>query len=288
MKLRFHKMQGCGNDFLFLDSMGDEPPEFYPGEVIHLCDRHYGVGADGLVILHRGKGKADAAWTFYNCDGSEAEMCGNAARCAVRYLAEKHFPGDDPISLETKAGVIKGKYLGKNLVEITMFSQGNLRFEYDEKVIATEKNMFTTFCINTGVPHAVIEVKDILSYPIDQVGRLLVKHPAFGAAGSNVTFFQRLVGNRIRSTTFERGVETETLACGTGATAAAIIYSEQYMQNFPVEVSVPGGDLTIDMSPVSKMLLLRGPADHVFEVDMESVEGNFEQPTPFGAHRRHE
>jgi diaminopimelate epimerase len=287
MKIKLHKMHGCGNDFLFLDSMQEEPPRFYRAEIVQLCDRHCGVGADGLVILHKGKApQADAAWEFYNSDGSQAEMCGNAARCAIKYLQEKHFPGDEPVSIETAAGLIRGKVQEDGSVEVTLFSQGNLKFEYQEKILSTEKNIFTAFCVNTGVPHAVIEVKDIMSYPIAQVGRLLLKHPVFGVEGTNVTFFQRLVGNRIRSTTFERGVERETLACGTGAAAAAIIYTEQYLQGFPVEVSVPGGDLVVDVSPVSKMLLLRGSAEHVFDVEIESLNNKFEAPTPYGDHRR--
>ncbi len=178
MKLRIRKMHGCGNDFLFLDYMGDEPPQFRPLEIQTLCHRQFGVGADGFVVL-RSSIVADAAWKFYNCDGSEAEMCGNAARCAVRYLADRHFPGDEAISLETKVGIIKGKKVSNEIVEITLFPNQDKKFSYDEKIITTDRNVFNVFCINTGVPHAVIEVKDLYTYPINQVGRLLLKHPTF-------------------------------------------------------------------------------------------------------------
>jgi diaminopimelate epimerase len=286
MKFKFHKMQGCGNDFLLMDCMNDEPPNFYRNEIVQLCDRHYGIGADGFLILMKSQDTADAAWKFFNSDGSPAEMCGNAARCAVRFLQEKYFPGEEPVSIETGAGLIKGKLLDDKTVEITLFAKGNLKFEYTEKIISTEKNIFTVFCIDTGVPHAVLEVKDIFTYPIGQVGRLLVKHPVFGPAGSNITFFQRLVGNRIRSTTYERGVYRETFACGTGAAAAAIIYTEQYLQDFPVEVAVPGGDLAVEVSPVSKMLLLRGPAEYLFQVELEALDNKFEPPALYGERRR--
>jgi len=284
----FTKMHGAGNDFLILDHMGDRdvPPRLYPHEVAFFCHRQFGIGADGLVMLFRGS-STDAAWRFYNSDGSEAEMCGNAARCAIKLLHERHFPGSDQvISIETKAGVIRGKTLAGDTVEITLVSEAGKRFEYQERVIQTEKNAFDVYCIDTGVPHAVIEVKDIRSYPIEAVGRLLVSHSAFGPAGANVTFFQRLVGSHIRSTTFERGVERETLACGTGAAAAAVLFTELYMQSFPVEVAVPGGQLTVDMSPVSKLLLLRGPAQVCFKVDMAGPEGPFEPPVPFGERKK--
>ncbi len=287
MKFHLVKMQGCGNDFLFLDLMGerDQVQPFYPGEVQQMCHRQFGLGADGLVVLKKSD-HADAAWDFYNSDGSTAEMCGNAARCAVKYLVDRHFPGEDPVSLETGAGVIKGKVLSDGMVEITLFSEGNLRFEYTEKIVSTEKNVFNVYCINTGVPHAVLEVKDILSFPITSVGRLLVGHPAFGDAGSNITFYQRIVGNRIRSTTFERGVEEETFACGTGAAAAALVYSERYMQALPIEVVVPGGELIVDMSPVSRMHLLRGPAEYVFTTDYQAAGSQFEAPRLYGDRRR--
>jgi diaminopimelate epimerase len=281
-------MQGCGNDFLILDSMQSEPTPFYPQEIQWLCDRNFGVGADGLVILTKSP-EYHCKWLFYNSDGSEAEMCGNAARCIVRYLSENYFPHDVPITIETKAGVIKGRMMDQpGMVEITLISKSFDRFEYDQKIIATDKYSLEVNLINTGVPHAVIEVKDLASYPILEVGRVVRSHPAIGPEGANVTFFQRLVGPRIRSTTFERGVERETLACGTGAAAAAIVYSETYMQPLPIEVSVPGGDLVVDVSPVSKMLLLQGPAQYVYKISLSEIVNNFEKPILYSQPRRSE
>lgn len=285
MELNFLKMHGCGNDFLMMDSMASQPPSFYPREIEWLCDRNFGVGADGLVILTRSD-ENHAKWIFYNSDGSEAEMCGNAARCAVRYLADRYYPNDIPIRIETKAGVIKGQVLDtRGLVEVTLTAKAYEKFEYEPKVIATDKYSLEVNLINTGVPHAVVEVKDLSSYPILQIGRDLRSHPSMGPAGANVTFFQRLVGPRIRSTTFERGVENETLACGTGAAAAAIIYSETYLQPLPIEVIVPGGELNVDISPVSKMLLLRGPAEYIYSVNLPEISNNFEKRVLFSKDR---
>lgn len=271
-------MHGCGNDFLILDYLGAHAPEFFPSEVAYLCDRHFGLGADGLVILHEAK-NAHAGWHFYNSDGSRAEMCGNAARCVIRYLSDRHYPEEIPISIETDVGIIRGKPLEiPGQIEITLSPKPIEKIEYEQKLIVAGENSFDVYCVNTGVPHAVLEVRDISTYPILDVGRRLLKHPAFGEAGTNVTFFQRLVGQKIKATTFERGVEHETFACGTGVAAAALIYSELYMQPFPIEVEVPGGTLFVDVSPVSKMLLLQGPAEYVYKLELEEIPQRFIKP----------
>jgi len=285
MKYYFTKMQGCGNDFLIYDSMSSEPVELLTSEIQYLCDRHYGPGADGFVVLHDST-EAHAAWKFYNSDGSEAAMCGNAARCCIRYLLEKYFQDYEVIGIQTKAGIIRGRKLETGDIEITLMSKGDMKFEYEPLTIKTDKNVFDGYWIDTGVPHFVLEVKDIATYPINQVGKLLVQHEAFSGKGSNITFFQGLMGPRIRSCTFERGVEAQTLACGTGVAAAAILYSELYLQQFPVEVSVPGGDLIVDLSPVSKMLVLQGPADYVATIELEEIPHNFERPQYYGDRKK--
>lgn len=171
------------------------------------------------------------------------------------------------------------------MVEVTLTPHHYDKFEFEQKIIAGENYSVEACLINTGVPHAVVEVKDLSTYPIVQIGKDLRSHPAVGPQGANVTFFQRLVGPRIRSTTFERGVEGETLACGTGAAAAAIIYSETYMQPLPIEVDVPGGELVVDISPVSKMLLLQGPAHYVFPVTVPEIPTSFEKQFLFSQKR---
>lgn len=238
-----------------------------------------------MVVLRSAVG-TDAKWDFYNSDGSRAEMCGNAARCAIRYLSDRYFPGDRLISLETKAGVIRGKKISSEVVEVMLLPQKGLELVHHERVIQVDGNAYQLYCIDTGVPHAVLEVKDLDTYPVDTVGRMIQKHAAFQPSETNVTFFQRLSGRRIRSTTYERGVEGETFACGTGAAAAALVFSELYLESLPVEVHVPGGELEVDLSPVSRVLLLRGPADYVMEVEIEHIKAGFEVPALFGARRR--
>jgi len=276
MNFNFIKMQAAGNDFIIIDSMHMDPPQFHPREVQYFCDRHFGVGADGFVLLMSSK-EAHAEWMFINSDGSEAEMCGNAARCAIRYLADKHFPDEIPLSIKTKAGIVKGKPLEMNQIEIALFKSNEGKFEYEQRVLKIDDTVLDIFSTNTGVPHAVIEVKDLSTYPINKIGKQVIHHPMFGKTGTNVTFFEREVGQKIKSTTFERGVEKETFACGTGVAAAAIIYTELYMQPFPLSVEVPGGVLTVDISPVSKYVLLQGPAEYVFDVTMNDVPIGFEK-----------
>ncbi len=280
MKIRFLKMQGCGNDFLFVDAINGSPPRFRQNEIQYYCDRHFGVGADGLVVLHKSD-VADVGWTFYNSDGSPAEMCGNAARCAIKYVNEHYLP-NETIALETTAGVVRGRRLSDGRVEVALLPKKPFEFEYTEHILEIDKNVYQLFVTNTGVPHAVLEVKDLMTYPVARIGRQIQAHGLFQKDGTNVTFFQRLVANRIRATTFERGVAAETLACGTGAAAAAMVFSQQYAQPAPINVSVPGGDLIVDLSPVSQVLLLTGPAEYVFDVELESAPPHFEKQSVYG------
>lgn len=285
MNYRFTKMHGAGNDFLFLDDMAGHIEDLNETEVRYLCDRHFGIGADGVVILRTGR-KATASWTFYNSDGSSAEMCGNAARCAVKFLSERHFSGTETLSIETLAGTIQGRVLEDGLVEITLFSEPSDKLDFEEKILDIgEKDPTLGYFLDTGVPHFVVEVKSLKGYPVASVGYRILNHPAFAPEKTNVTFFQRTVGTRIFSTTFERGVEQETLACGTGAAAAAIVYSELYLESLPIELVVPGGELVVDTSPISGFLLLRGPAAFVAEIDVETIPTEFTPHAGYGSQK---
>lgn len=283
MRFQFIKMHGCGNDFLVYDQMQEhELTPLKPNEIRYICDRHFGIGADGFVILSKGGEKSHAAWRFYNNDGSEAEMCGNAARCAIRYLAENYFQNEEIVSIETRAGTIKGKVAGeRDNIEVTLFGRGDLKPEIVEKLIRSDEEVVRCFCIDTGVPHAVIEVKDIRSYPITKMGKMIMHHPAFQPDQTNVTFFQQRVGPQIIATTYERGVEKETLACGTGAAAAALVFSELYVQPLPVTVSMPGGTLTVDASSVARRLLLRGEAQYICTANIDDIPSEFEPRYPY-------
>lgn len=266
MKLQLIKMQGAGNDFLLIDALKTDSPLLHTAAVQFLCDRHFGVGADGLIILKPSQ-SADLEWDFWNSDGSVAEMCGNGARCVIRYVSERW--DKERITLKTLAGIVSGRYLGNSEVEVSFFKKPTGGFEYKEHILKTEETPITCYSISTGVPHAVIEVRDIRSYPIVRIGQWVHDHAAFAPQKTNVTFFQKQWSKEILSTTFERGVEQETFACGTGAVAAAIVYSELYNEKLPMSVHVPGGTLVVDLQLESQHIVLQGPAVYVMETELE-------------------
>ncbi len=284
MNYRFFKMHGCGNDFLILDDFGGHMPGLSPSDVRYLCNRNFGLGADGLIVLKAGE-ETDAKWDFFNSDGSEAEMCGNGARCVMRYLADNHFPSGQAITLETLAGVIRGRVIEDGLAEVTLLSERQDAFDLEEKLLEINGEPIQIFFVNTGVPHAVVEVKSLHGYPVADIGSKILNHPAFAPEKTNATFFQRTVGNRILATTFERGVEQETFACGTGAAAAALVFADLYLEALPVEVVVPGGELVVDVSPVTQFLLLRGPSTYVGIIDIETVPSDFTAPSLYGTRK---
>lgn len=283
--MKFTKMHGAGNDFVFVDALASaagEEPAFSPDDARRLCDRRFGIGADGFAVLHgTALETADVAWTFFNSDGSRAEMCGNAARCAVRLVVDrgavKTAAKGGPVRLQTPAGVVEGRVLSAGLVEISMPVPPTVAF--GEKSIKTDDGVHRLLTVNTGVPHAVIEVTDLATYPVARVGSALVGHAAFAPAGTNVTFFQRLVGSEILSTTFERGVEEETFACGTGVTAAALAFHEVHGKAFPVSVRVPGGELEVDVR--DGRVWLKGPAAYVYEGTLVEHPGTLGAPEAF-------
>jgi diaminopimelate epimerase len=197
-------------------------------------------------------------------------------------LAENYFADEEVVSIETRAGTIKGKVAGdRDKIEVTLFGRGDVKPEMVEKLIRSDDEVVRCYCIDTGVPHAVIEVKDIHNYPITKIGRMVMHHPAFQPNQTNVTFFQQRVGPQIIATTYERGVEKETLACGTGAAAAALVFSELYVQPLPITVSMPGGTLVVDVSSVAKRLLLRGDAQYICTVNIDDIPSEFEPRRPY-------
>jgi diaminopimelate epimerase len=268
MVLQFTKMNGAGNDFVLID--GRSQGVKLTGEhVVRLCDRHQGVGADGLVVLRAcASGKADWAWEFYNSDGSTGEMCGNAARCFARYVQRLTGSKGD-VTFQTEAGVITARFQG-GLVTVNLTPPSGLRL--NERVQLSEDSPVIHF-VNTGVPHAVLFVPDADKAKVGQIGPEIRRHPHFGPRGANVNFVQVLGPNRIRVRTFERGVEGETLACGTGVTASALISSRIHGFGSPVKVRVQGGDeLDVSFKVADGQFAdvrLTGPAQFVFEGRIE-------------------
>jgi diaminopimelate epimerase len=264
MVLQFAKMNGAGNDFILLDNRAQDI-QLSPGQVARLCDRHRGVGADGLFLLIPCvSGKADWAWAFYNSDGGTAEMCGNGARCFARFL-QRLTGVRDKVSFETGAGVIRAVFNGQR-VTVNLTDPKDLRLT--QKIDLSSGTEIVHF-VNTGVPHAVLIVDDADQAMVQSLGREIRYHPHFAPRGTNVNFVQILGPKSIRVRTYERGVEGETLACGTGVTAAALISAQLNRFQSPIAVQVQGGDLLEvsfrEENGVFQEVRLNGPADFVFE-----------------------
>jgi diaminopimelate epimerase len=265
MTLPFTKMSGAGNDFILADNR-EGSIRLSPDQVRHLCDRHFGIGADGLMLLQADPtGAADFAWEFHNADGSAAEMCGNGARCFARYLRRVTGWDKPRVRFTTLAGVITAEFVGDQVaIHLTPPRQWQ-----PPASLPTHQGPLEVHAINTGVPHAVVFVPDADHVPVDRTGRELRFHDHFQPRGTNVNFVQILKPGHIRVRTYERGVEGETLACGTGVTASALIAARAHGFGSPVRVQVQGGDeLEVRFQSSGdgfKEVVLVGPADFVFE-----------------------
>ncbi len=264
MFLEFTKMNGAGNDFVAIDNRAKKF-QLTPEQVVKLCDRHRGVGADGvMVLIPCASGKADWAWDFYNSDGSSATMCGNGARCFARFI-QKVTGAKEKISFDTGAGVITGNFVGDR-VTVNLTTPKDLRLN---ESVPLKTGATTIHSLNTGVEHAVIFVDDADKAMVQPLGSEIRYHKHFAPRGTNANFVQLLGENFIRVRTYERGVEGETLACGTGVTASALIASRVHGFRSPVKVQVQGGD-TLEVSfdernGAFENVRLNGPAEFVFD-----------------------
>lgn len=261
--LTFTKMNGAGNDFVMLDNR-DGKLALSKAQIAQLCDRHRGIGGDGLLAIEPAQNGADFRMRYYNADGGEAEMCGNGARCFARF-AKKVTGKTGDISFETQAGVITAKFFG-DLVRIQMSEPHSLRLG-DALHVAGEK--LAVHSVNTGVPHAVVFVDDLEGTDIRKLGAALRYHTHFAPKGTNANFVQKVGPQAISIRTYERGVEDETLACGTGMVACALIFHELTGAASPVQVKVRGGD-TLEIAfeksgDTYRNVTLTGPADFTFD-----------------------
>ncbi|HWF18792.1 MAG TPA: diaminopimelate epimerase [Verrucomicrobiae bacterium] len=268
MLLGFTKMNGAGNDFVLLDNRAQKI-RLTPTQVVHICHRQRGVGADGVILLIPcASGKADWAWQFFNSDGSVAEMCGNGARCFARFV-KKLTGAKDNLTFETGAGIISAEFHGDR-VTVNLTQPKELQLE---QKINLSTGTQPVHSLNTGVPHAVLFVPDADQAMVQQLGPEIRRHSHFAPKGTNVNFVQRLGPGSIRVRTYERGVEGETLACGTGVTASALISARLHQFSSPVKVQVQSGD-ELEVSFQSSKeeftdVRLTGPADFVFEGKIE-------------------
>jgi diaminopimelate epimerase len=264
MTLDFVKMSGAGNDFILADNRAGLI-DLSREQVVRLCDRHFGVGADGLMLLAHAKAPgADFAWRFWNSDGSDAEMCGNGARCFARYIRRATGWTEPSVRIETVAGVVVGEFHGDR-VTVTLTAPRDLALG---RKLATSSGELTVHSLNTGVPHAVVFVPDADEAMVTALGGELRWHDTFKPRGTNVNFVEVTGPNAIKVRTYERGVEGETLACGTGLSASALISAKVHGLRSPVSVVVRGGDhLDVSFAEEAsgfKDVKLSGPATFVF------------------------
>ncbi len=263
--VKFWKMNGAGNDFVVLDNRSNSL-SLSREQIARLCQRQRGIGADGLLAVEPARNGADYRMRYYNADGGEAEMCGNGARCFARFVNLLEGGRLASTSFETIAGVINGVFVGDE-VRIQLSEPFNLQLNQS---LDLDGEPHIVHSINTGVPHAVVFVEDLSSVDIRRFGAATRYHPHFAPAGTNANFVQVIGKGSIAIRTYERGVEDETLACGTGMVACAIIHHELTGEAAPIRVQVAGGDtLEIAFEKSSggnyENVTLLGPAEFTFE-----------------------
>ncbi len=236
-KIPFYKISGSGNDFILIDNREGLVKGDASQFAAKVCRRKFSAGADGLILIEPSD-KADFRWRFYNSDGSEAEMCGNGGRCAARFVYINKIAKEN-LSFETKAGIINAEVRDRR-VKLAMIEPKDLRRNIE---IPVDERIRVLSFINTNVPHAVKIVPNIENLDVVGLGRKIRYHREFQPAGTNVDFVQIVDEHNILMRTYERGVEDETLACGTGAVASAIISSLGGKVKSPVAVKTRGGEI---------------------------------------------
>lgn len=263
----FVKMNGAGNDFIIIDHRipliaNPALPEF----VRQVCRRKYSVGADGVFFIENSD-IADFKWQFFNADGSVAEMCGNGARCVARY-AYMHGIAPAKMRFETLAGIIEA---GVADTDVSVRMTPPHSFDYSGRLEVGGQELEVHF-MDTGVPHVVIFVDDVEGADVVGIGREVRNHPRYQPAGTNVNFVGQVDGiYKVR--TYERGVEDETRACGTGAVAGALAASYLKQASSPVEILTSGNSrlfVSFDIQPENRVenVLLKGPAHVIYKGEL--------------------
>ena len=279
MKLHFTKMHGIGNDFIVLDHT-KSPFQLTQEMIQSLSHRQLGIGFDQLLVVEGSTLKdVDFKYRIFNQDGSEVEQCGNGARCFYRFVKDKHLTEKELIRVETKSGVITLTEDHEHMIEVNMgapifnpklipFISDTEKNEYSISIdLPNQKEMINVAVLSMGNPHAVITVEDIDKAPVKTLGAYLESHALFPKR-VNVGFMEIVTPHHIRLRVFERGVG-ETLACGTGACAAAVSGIKRHLLTTPVKVDMTGGSLSIDWKGDTNPVMMKGPAVTIYEGDIE-------------------
>ncbi len=275
MRLDFTKMHGLGNDFILVDCRDKAVSDRLPaiGELSRrLCHRRFGIGADQMLLLYPSK-TADFMMKIFNADGSEVEMCGNGIRCLAKYIWDRGMSEKDELSVETAAGIIRpvkaGEMVRVDMGEPVLEAQAipvNLEGVIKNFPLIIEGKKFRITCVSMGNPHAVIFVGDVDGFDVKKYGPAIETHELFPNR-TNVEFIQTVGTERLKMRVWERGAG-ETMACGTGASAAAVAASLNGFTGRKVTVGLLGGELSVEWSG-DNHVYMTGPAEEVFEGRIE-------------------
>jgi len=278
MLLKFTKMQGAGNDFVVVDSF-TSPVTLKPAQIKKIANRHFGVGCDQLLIVEKtSTPNVDFRYRIFNADGSEVEQCGNGARCFVRFVTEKGLTNKREIAVETCCGIITLTLRDDGQVTVNMgapiFEPAKVPFiaETRQKTYALQANnhAVSVAVVSMGNPHAVMLIDDVALANVAELGPLIESHASFPQR-VNAGFMQVVNPHEIKLRVYERGAG-ETLSCGTGACAAAVSGIQLGLLQSPILVHTRGGKLNIEWQGESQPVMMTGPAEIVFEGEIEIQE----------------
>lgn len=265
--IKFAKYQGLGNDFIILENLTGKL-KLTEKHIKKLCDRHYGIGCDQLLIVGKSE-KADYKMSLFNQDASPAEMCGNGIRCLARYLFLHRITRKKSLNIETDAGIMTTKLIDA-MVEVDMGKPVldgpkvpvNRKGQVINSALQTKEGTFKINVVSMGNPHTVVFVKNVKMVPLEKFGPAVENHPVFPRK-TNVGFAQVITRKKISLRVWERGAGA-TLACGTGACAAVVAGVLNKVTERNVTVSLPGGVLKIRWDEKTDRILMTGPAEEVF------------------------
>lgn len=281
MTISFTKYHGLGNDFILIDNRHHLQPIVAPQQAIKLCDRNFGIGADGVIFALPPEQQADYTMRIFNSDGSESEMCGNGIRCLAKFIAEIDNDNKTKYKIYTGAGLLAIELQENGLVKVDMgvpkllaseipTTLGNADGKVIEEPLEVGGKSWSVTCVNMGNPHCITFVEDVAAIPLETLGPQFEHHPVFPER-TNTEFVQVISPNYLKMRVWERGAGA-TLACGTGACASVVAgvltqrcdrgsVAAPYRQ---VTVELPGGCLEIEWSTTDQKIYMTGPAEKVF------------------------
>ncbi|NES04605.1 MAG: diaminopimelate epimerase [Okeania sp. SIO2F4] len=273
MTISFTKYHGLGNDFILIDNRHQSQPILTPEQAIKLCDRHFGIGADGIIFALPGEEQADYTMRIFNSDGSEPEMCGNGIRCLAKFIAELENNNKTKYNIYTGAGLIVPELKGDGQVTVDMGQPKLLASEIpttlsnpDEKVVDRPLEVagksWSVTCVSMGNPHCITFVEDVNGIDLTKIGPEFEHHPVFPER-TNTEFIQVISPKYVKMRVWERGAGA-TLACGTGACASVVAGVLTQNNERLVTVELPGGCLEIEWSTTDQKIYMTGPAEKVF------------------------